>query len=101
MTPKEKHSDATSCLNWLRGFFECHGSLYGSREVPIDTLLSVIVFPYGERWRVRVAWKHDDTVHVHVSECPTGIVTLDKPYASWRDAVHDISNAIRPEYAAS
>jgi len=87
--------EAGYAANWLEGFFECSASIYSRANVPIDTIVSVIILPYGERWRVRLAWLlYTDEVHVHVSNCPTGEVTLNIKVKEWRDAVPAISNAI-------
>lgn len=89
--------EAGYASEWLKGYFECSATVYSSANVPIDTIVSVIALPYGERWRVRLAWMHSGEITVHVSHCPTCEVTLDTKVSEWRDAVPAISDAVKGE----
>ena len=80
---------------WLSDFFECDIQTFTGDDVPIGTEVSVIALPYGERWRVRIAFDHDGFVYVEVSHCPTGERTLVKSYSNWRDSIQAIAEAVR------
>lgn len=86
--------DPVLAASWLRNFFEVPVKHFSGLNAPINVHASVIALPYGERWRVRIAWSVDGGTEVNVSHCPTGEVTLERVYEDWREAVHDIGNAV-------
>jgi hypothetical protein len=90
--------DSLFAANWMGEFFpRCKVESFSGANVPIDTICSVIGFPYGEKWRVRMAWLHSGKISVHVSHCPTGDVTLNTMVEDFNDARLDISNAVKGE----
>jgi hypothetical protein len=81
---------------WLNSFFDCESKIFSGPDVPFGVECSVIALPYGERWRVRIAWSNgSDNVDVHVSHCPTGEVLFSGSFDDWNKAVPAISEAVK------